>query len=55
MAAYQPVHPAPMVLVTIGKLFVNARGHVLCGRCPSQRAGEGHPGFSLLPVPLALE
>ena len=52
MAAYQPVPPAPMILITIGKLLVNARGHKLCGRCPPQCAGEGHPGFKLLPVPL---
>ena len=54
-AAYQPVPPAPMILVTIGKLFVNARGCVLCGRCTPQCAGEGHPSCILLVVVLSLE
>ena len=52
VAAHQPVPPAPMILVTIGKLLVYASGQVLCGRCPPQRAGQGHPGLHLLPVPL---
>ena len=50
MAAYQPVPPAPMIFVTIGKLLVNARGRIFCGRCSPQRAGEGHRSFISLPA-----